>query len=175
MACAVSAYTTQQGLATSTSDMLVSVGVALSGGLTCPDAAAAYYQTDTRAVTPQQEAAVNPNDPFAWFNLGTSNVALQDWPNAAAAYDHARQLGLPWRMTWYQFGWFDAYLRTGRYDDVLALADTTIKVTPNIEEMFYYKGMALQALGNFDAARSQFELALKYNSNFEPAKQALAQ
>ena len=33
-------------------------GVALSGGLTCPDATAIYYQTDTRAVTPQQEAAV---------------------------------------------------------------------------------------------------------------------
>jgi len=122
----------------------------------------------------QQEAAANPNDPFAWFNLGTNYVALQDWPNAAAAYDHARQLGLPWRMTWYQFGWFDAYLRTGRYDDVLALADATIKVTPNIEEMFYYKGLALKALGNFDAARSQFELVLKYNPNFEPARQALA-
>lgn len=124
--------------------------------------------------TAQQEAAADPNDPFAWFNLGTSYVALQDWPNAAAAYDHARQLGLPWRMTWYQFGWFDAYLRTGRYDDVLALADATIKVTPNIEEMFYYKGLALKALGNHDAARSQFELALKYNSNFGPARQALA-
>jgi hypothetical protein len=124
--------------------------------------------------TAQQEAAANPNDPFAWFNLGTSNVGLQDWPNATAAYDHARQLGLPWRMTWYQFGWFEAYLHAGRYDDVLALADATIKVTPNIEEMFYYKGMALKALGNFDAARSQFELALKYNPNFELAKQALA-
>ncbi|CAG0928532.1 Carboxylesterase A [Thermoflexales bacterium] len=33
-------------------------GMALSGGLTCPEAAAAYYQTDARAVTPQQEAAV---------------------------------------------------------------------------------------------------------------------
>jgi hypothetical protein len=121
----------------------------------------------------QQEAAANPSDPFAWFNLGTSYVALQDWPNAAAAYDQARQLGLPWRMTWYQFGWFDAYLRTGRYDDVLALADATIKVTPNIEEMFYYKGLALKALGSFEAARSQLELALKYNPNFEPAKQAL--
>jgi hypothetical protein len=121
----------------------------------------------------QQEAAANPNDPFAWFNLGTSYVALQDWPKATAAYDRARQLGLPWRMTWYQFGWFDAYLRTGRYDDVLALADATIKVTPNIEEMFYYKGLALQALGSFDAARSQLELALKYNPNFEPARQAL--
>jgi hypothetical protein len=32
MACAVSAYTTQQGLATVTSDLLVSVGVALAGG-----------------------------------------------------------------------------------------------------------------------------------------------
>ncbi len=124
--------------------------------------------------TAQQEAAANPNDPFAWFNLGTSYVALQDWPNAAAAYDHARQLGLPWRMTWYQFGWFEAYLHTGRYEDVLALTDATIKVTPNIEEMFYYKGLALKALGNFDAARSQFELALKYNPNFEPARQALA-
>ncbi len=33
-------------------------GVALSGGLTCPDAAATYYQADGRAVTPAQEAAV---------------------------------------------------------------------------------------------------------------------
>ncbi|MCX6552721.1 MAG: hypothetical protein NTY02_17245, partial [Acidobacteria bacterium] len=32
MACAVSAYTTQQGLATATSDLLVSVGVAFTGG-----------------------------------------------------------------------------------------------------------------------------------------------
>lgn len=30
-------------------------GVAASGGLTCPNAAAAYYQTDSRALTPDQE------------------------------------------------------------------------------------------------------------------------
>jgi hypothetical protein len=40
--------------------------------------------------------------------------------------------------------------------------------------MFYYKGLALKALGNPGAARSQFELALKYNPNFAPAQQALA-
>ncbi|MBI3240968.1 MAG: alpha/beta fold hydrolase [Chloroflexi bacterium] len=33
-------------------------GVAASGELTCPDAAAAFYQTDSRAETPQQEAAL---------------------------------------------------------------------------------------------------------------------
>ena len=32
LACLVSAYTTQQGLATATSDLLVSVGVAVAGG-----------------------------------------------------------------------------------------------------------------------------------------------
>ncbi len=124
--------------------------------------------------TAQQEAAANPNDPFAWFNLGTNDAALQDWQNAAAAYDRARQLGLPWRMTWYQFGWFDAYLNAGRYDDVLALADATIRVAPDIEEMYYYKGLALKALGNPAGARSQLELALKYNRNFQPAQTALA-
>ena len=124
--------------------------------------------------TAQQEAAAAPDDAFAWFNLGTDYTALQDWQNAATAYDRARQLGLPWRMTWYQFGWFDAYLNAGRYDDVLALADATLKVTPDIEEMYYYKGLVLKAAGNRDGARSQFELALKYNPNFQPAQVALA-
>ena len=124
--------------------------------------------------TAQIEAAAAPDDPFAWFNLGTDDVALNDPARAAAAYDQARQIGLPWRMTWYQFGLFEAYLAVGRYDDVLALADATIKVTPNIEEMYYYKGLALKAQGNLDGARSQLELALKRNPNFEPAKAALA-
>lgn len=122
----------------------------------------------------QQAAAASQNDPFAWFDLGTSYVALNDMDRAATAYDHARTLGLPWRMTWYQFGWFEAYLGVGRYDDVLGLADATIKVTSNVEEMFYYKGLALKAQGNHDGARSQFELALQKNPNFQPAKAALA-
>jgi len=124
--------------------------------------------------TAQAEAASAPDDAFAWFNLGTNYLALNDPASAAVAYDHARQIGLPWRMTWYQFGLFDAYLSTGRYDDVLALADATLKVTPNIEEMYYYKGLALKAQGNLSGARSQLELALKRNANFEPAKAALA-
>lgn len=33
-------------------------GIALSGGLTCPDAAATYYQSESRSETPQQEAAL---------------------------------------------------------------------------------------------------------------------
>ena len=122
----------------------------------------------------QAEAANNPNDAYAWFDLGTDYAALNQMENAAAAYDHARGLGLPWRMTWYQFGWFDAYYQTGRYDDVLALVDATLKVTPNVEEMYYYKGLVLKARGDSDGARSQFQIALQRNPNFGPAQAALA-
>lgn len=123
----------------------------------------------------QQEAAQAPNDPYAWFDLGSDYVGLDDMQNAATAYDHARSLGLPWRMTWYQFGWFEAYYQTGRYDDVIALADATIKVTTDIEEMYYYKGLALKAKGDIDKARANFQIALQHNLNFGPAQTALNQ
>ncbi len=121
----------------------------------------------------QAELVANEQDPFGWFNLGTDYEALQMHGEAVAAYDRARQIGLPWRMTWYQFGWFDAYLAAGRYDDIIALADTTIKSDPYAEEMYYYKGMALQKRGDIQAAQQQLELAVKHNPNYAQAKQAL--
>ncbi|MGH2591903.1 MAG: tetratricopeptide repeat protein [Anaerolineae bacterium] len=122
----------------------------------------------------QAEASANPSNPFAWFNVGTNFVALGEYESAAAAYDQARSLGLPWRMTWYQFGIFEAYYHTGRFDDVLALADATLAKTPYIEELWYYRGLVHQARGELDAARDQFNQALHYNPNFTVAAGALA-
>jgi len=76
-------------------------------------------------------------------------------------------------MTWYQFGWFEAYLAVNRLDDVMALADVTLKNNPYAEEMYYYKGLVFQKRGDENAAREQFELALKHNPNFVRARQAL--
>jgi len=125
-------------------------------------------------VRAQAEAAANPKDAFAWFNAGSSLVALGRYEEAAAAYDQARLLGLPWRMLWYQFGPFEAYYHVGRYDDVLALAEANLKVTPYVEETFYYKGLVLQAQGDVKGARENFQLALRYNPNFRRAADALA-
>ena len=49
----------------------------------------------------QTEVEERPDDAFAWFNLGTDLVALGQFEQAAAAYDRARVIGLPWRMMWY--------------------------------------------------------------------------
>ena len=122
----------------------------------------------------QAELAADPNDAFGWFNLGTNYAALGMFDESAKAYDQARRLGLPWRMTWYQFGWFEAYLAVERSGDVIALADATLKSNPYSEEMYFYKGLALLQRGDANAAREQFDLALKHNPNFDRARQKVS-
>lgn len=123
--------------------------------------------------TAQAEAAADPSDEFAWFNVGTNLLALERYAEAAVAYDQARLVGLPWRMLWYQFGPYQAYYYAQRYDEVLALADATLAAQNNLEESHYWRGLTLQALGNEDEARREFETSLVLNPNFEPARAAL--
>jgi tetratricopeptide (TPR) repeat protein len=111
-----------------------------------------------------------PDDPFAWFNLGTDLVAVGQFAPAATAYDRARVIGLPWRMLWYQFGPFRAYYETERYQELIALADATIATAGNIEEVYYWKGVGLAAQGNRAAARQAWQRAVELNPNYaEPA------
>ncbi len=100
---------------------------------------------------------------------------MGDHENAAAAFDQARAIGLPWRMLWYQFGPYEAYYQIGRYDDVILLADTTLMERPYFEESYYYRGLAKAALGDIEQARSDLQKAVKRNPNFSPAAEALAQ
>lgn len=123
----------------------------------------------------QAETETMPEDAFAWFNMGTSLVKIGRTEEAAAIYDKARIIGLPWRMLWYQFGLYEAYYATGRYNDIILLADTTLANRPYFEESFYWRGRAYQALGNIEQARSDFQAAAQFNPYFAPASDALAQ
>lgn len=123
--------------------------------------------------TAQDDLAANPSDAFAWFNQGSALVALGRPAEAALAFDRARILGLPWRMLWYQFGPFQAYSEVGRHEEVLALADATLRTTNTIEELHYWRGRALQALGDASAARQAFQRALELNPSYTPAANSL--
>ncbi len=122
----------------------------------------------------QAELAANPQDAFAWFNAGAALLRLGRAADAAVAFDQARALRLPWRILWYRFEPFEAYLAVGRYADVIALADANLRVTPYVEEWYDYKGQALLALGDRDRARALFEQALRFNPNFRAAQDHLA-
>ena len=124
--------------------------------------------------TAQETLSADPANAFAWFNIGSSLVALGDHESAAAAYDQARNLGLPWRMLWYQFGMYDAYMTMDRYEDVVTLADATLSNNEYSEEAYYYKGIALAALGEENNARYFLNLAIQNNTNYTRAREALA-
>lgn len=125
--------------------------------------------------TARAEAAQNPSDKWAWFNMGTAYTLLNEYENASIAYDQAFQLQLPWRMLWYQFGPYEAYFHAGRFDDVLTLADTNRNITPYVEETYYWKGVVYAAQGDTQAALRELDRALFYNRNFIPAQEAKAQ
>lgn len=115
---------------------------------------------------------------FAWFAKGTSHVALQQYVDAATAYDQAfaiyNALGSddnerPYRMMWYQTGPYWAYFYTGRYYDVVNLADTTLNdtgSTPTLEESLYWRGQARYALGDVAGAIDDVRRSVYYNKNF---------
>jgi tetratricopeptide (TPR) repeat protein len=110
---------------------------------------------------------------FSHFNVGTSLTSLGRHEEAAAAYDQARQLGLHYRMLWYQFGPYESYYAAGRYEDVIALAEATLASARNLEESYYWRGRARLALGDVEGARSDFNTALRYHEGWLPAVAAL--
>ena len=121
-----------------------------------------------------EEAEQRADDTFAWFTLGSNLVAHRRWEEAAAAYDRARLIGLPFRMLWYQFEPFQAYYEVGRYDEVIALADATIRNTDEVEELHYWRGRGLQAVGDRDGARKAYQRALLKRPGYPEAATALA-
>lgn len=115
---------------------------------------------------------------FAWFNLGTNLLNLQDYAGAAQAYDNAFALYAalpqeerPWRLLWYQDGPYAAYYHTGRYQDVINLAHSTlINVDkPVLEETYFWRGMAKSALGDRAGAIEDLQRAYALNPNSTPA------
>lgn len=125
--------------------------------------------------TAQDEARANPQNAFAWFNLGSSFAALGEYEKAASAYDRARQLGtLPWRITLYQFGPFEAYYNVGRYDDIVFLVDSNFNNGGQyVEEIWYWQGKVLAARGETAQAASSFRQALQRHPGFTAAAEAL--
>ena len=122
----------------------------------------------------RSEAIADPKDAHAWFNMGSNFVNLGMYDVAAQAFDQAISLGLPWRMMWYQFGPYEAYFRTGRFDDMIAIARQNQNDGGGhfVEETWYYLGMAREGRGEYDKALQNYNTALSFNPNFRPAEKA---
>lgn len=122
--------------------------------------------------TSQAETEKEPNNPYAWFNLGSNLVYFGRYTEAAQAYDEAREHRLPQRMLRYQFGPFFAYFNTNRNEDLLELAEYALKITPNSEEALLWRGWAHYRLGDKGKATEDFLAALEAHPGYFDAQYA---
>ncbi len=126
------------------------------------------------AATAQQEALTNPQNAFAWFNLGSSLTKLGKFQQAAAAFDKARQVGLHWRMTLYQFTPFEAYFNVGRYDEIMSLTNANLlNGGQYVEETYYWQGKVYAEQNDNVKAAASFRQALAHNPRYTAAQDAL--
>ena len=122
----------------------------------------------------QAATTQDPNDAFAWFNVGSNLVYFERYQEANAAYDQARQLGLPQRMFRYQFGPFIANFQANRTDDLLALTDYALQRTEMSEETWLWHGWALYRQGDTNGAIEDWRKALSVRPGYEDALYALS-
>ena len=122
-----------------------------------------------------QAATVNdPADAFAWFNMGSNLVYFERYDEANAAYDKARELGLPQRMFRYQFGPFLANFHGQRNDDLLALTNYALQRTEMSEETWLWHGWALYRDGDTLKAVENWRKALAIHPGYQDALYALS-
>ncbi len=128
------------------------------------------------AVSNQQLTIQQPQNPYGWFNLGSSLTHLARlsgnhslYESAAAAFDEARIIGLPWRMLWYQFEPYEAYLANGRLEDVFILSDAILTTAggQNVEETYLYRAQAFSQMGNEAASEDALAHAQLLNPTMQ--------
>jgi len=122
----------------------------------------------------QAATVKDPNDAFAWFNVGSNLVYFERYDEANQAYDKARELDLPQRMFRYQFGPFIANFQANRTDDLLALTDYALERTDMSEETWLWHGWALYRKGDAKGAVENWRKALSVHPGYEDALYALS-
>jgi len=121
----------------------------------------------------ERETQEDPDNAFAWFNLGNNLAYFARWNESAQAFDAARTIGLPQRMFRYQFTPFMAYFHSLRTDDLMALTKYALDITRTSEEAMLWRGYGLYRLGDKDAALSFFNEALRIRPGYYDATTAI--
>jgi tetratricopeptide (TPR) repeat protein len=117
----------------------------------------------------QARLYTDDHDGFDNFNMGMALVELGEYERAIEAFAVAKEIGLPLRMLWYQFGPFEAYLGLERYDDVITRGREVLAYSPHVEEMYYYIARAYLAQGNLERAEANLEVATGRNPYYVDA------
>lgn len=134
------------------------------------DIKVAYQKTAQRA---KKETELAPNNVYPLFNQVTSSYHLGEYQKSVAEFEKVESR-LPRRMLWYQIEPILSYKELKNYDRVFQISNWIFEHGNRaFSELYQIRGEIYLEKGDKESARQEFELALKYNQNFESAKEAL--
>ncbi len=120
-------------------------------------------QDDAQDLTDREQLAL------AWHNIGVLLFRQGRSDDSVVAFDQARSYDtLPRRLLWYRHDMYAAYFAAGRYQDVIDLADLMLQ-TPGLEESYYWRARARDALGDHADAVDDLRSALGEHPRWTPA------
>ena len=121
----------------------------------------------------KKELELDPENVYPYFNMSTSYYHLGNFNKSVEEFEQVESQ-IPRRMLWYQIEPIQAYKELGNYARVFQITDNILaNGNRAFSELYQLRGEINIAQGKKEKAREQFELAILYNQNFEPAKLSL--
>jgi hypothetical protein len=115
----------------------------------------------------------NPSDVDSRFNLSIALYYLGDYQQSINEFEQVRSQ-LPARTLWYQIEPLEAYYALGDYQQVISLADDILNNGDRaFSQLYILLGDIDRKQGNLQAARTEFQNAVFYNTNLKAAHVAL--
>jgi len=121
----------------------------------------------------QSAVESDPENAFAWFNIGTNLVFFERYKEATEAYNKARMISLPQRMLRYQFGPFISYFHSLQTEELMALTKYALEITRTSEEAMLWRGWGEYRMGNSSTALNYFRDALRIRPDYIDAQYAI--
>lgn len=134
------------------------------------DETVAWKNAQTRA---EKEKNLDTENVYPPFNLSTSYYHLGEYQKSVKEFEEV-EADLPKRMLWYQIEPILSYYELTEYDRVFAISE---KILNNgnraFSELYQLRGEIYLEKKEEEKARQEFEKAIQYNENYQPAKDAL--
>ncbi len=112
---------------------------------------------------------------FAVFNQSINYYYLGQYDKSIQSFEQV-QSKIPYRLIWYQLEPVLAYQKNKNFDKVFSLTQQIIQSgNPSFSEIYQIRGEVYLEQSDKVQAKKEFEKALLYNKNYQPAKLSLSQ
>lgn len=123
----------------------------------------------------QTDITTNPNDAYAWFNIGTSYFGLHQYQNAKNAFEASYAVGWPPRMLWYQIQPVKTYNKLKEYENALRLITVGLKGNDAFSDLHFEAALAYRGLGDTKNALIEAEKTVTLAPDSESAQNLLSE